>query len=187
MKTIPKAAWLHGFLQLCAQTLECPPSCAERMSLLQLFKGNSRRACFQTSDFTIIHRLFLCLCFLLFIIWLRDCPSIHHEHNFFCGRLGALQFDNHHHHGQFTVLHVHRYTSTWGERERERERERESKYTHTYIHHHTTHCTQTHTYNCEVYFFQALENVQVHMFTPVCLCCIPTCQQCMHSWVQINY
>ena len=41
-KPYQKVFRLQGFLQLCPQTLECPPPGAERILSLQLFAGNSR-------------------------------------------------------------------------------------------------------------------------------------------------
>ena len=72
----------RGFLQPCPQTLKCPPSGAENVwSLLQLFAGNSRLTCLQTSECTIIHLFVFCsVCVFVVIIWQRDGPSMRHEY-----------------------------------------------------------------------------------------------------------
>ena len=49
-------------------------------------------------------RSFVCLCFSLFIIWQRDCPSMCHVHGCFMDVFSALQIDNHHHHHTRLVL-----------------------------------------------------------------------------------
>ena len=38
----------------------------------------------------------VCMCVLLFIIWQRDCPSMHHKHGFSVDVWSTLQADNHH-------------------------------------------------------------------------------------------
>ena len=63
----------------------------ESLSLLQLFAGNSRLTCFDTSDCTIIHPLSFSL-FLLLFCFVLFCFLVFH------GCLSATQIDNHHHH-----------------------------------------------------------------------------------------
>ena len=94
MKTVPKGSLASGIFptqpralewpSTLPQALEWPSSGTERICLLQLFAENLTRS---FSNRQLQNRpllcLFLCLHFLLFIIWQRDCCSVRHRHDFF--------------------------------------------------------------------------------------------------------
>ena len=75
-----KKVWHQSFLQLCRQTLQCPPSGAEKKNLLQLFTGNSRFTCLQVSDCISIHLFVFLSVFLVVYHLVQTLPQ--YEHGF---------------------------------------------------------------------------------------------------------
>ena len=62
-ETIPKSSLAEGFLQLCPQTLEGPPSGTERIWVFFSFSQETQRTRFQTSDCPFFHFfLFFSVC-----------------------------------------------------------------------------------------------------------------------------
>ena len=71
--TLPPGSWMP---------LPPHPRRRENLSLLQLFTGKTHLFLNQWLHHHLSLCHLLCLCFLLFIIWQRRCPSMHHEQGF---------------------------------------------------------------------------------------------------------
>ena len=100
MKTIPKSSSASGLSATLSPGSGMPSfGCCENLSLLQLFTGNSRLTCFQTSDCTIIN-IFVFSLFMFSVVYhLEKRPSKYvPQAGLFHGCLDALQTDNHQNH-----------------------------------------------------------------------------------------
>ena len=104
-KPYQESVCLHGFLQLCPQTLECPPWGTERIWVFFSFSLKIQNSLvfkpvIAPSSISSSFSLFV---FFVFIIWQRHCPSMRHKLGSGMDVCIAPQIENHHHH------HHHRH------------------------------------------------------------------------------